>query len=238
MPEHGEKTRRCSAATITRCYSGDEMWRVDCSTSRARRCAAPDTGRSSWSVLVILVGVFALFSLPAACGGPTFIVQQYEGSPRPRDAVAIVRLNGDDPIQVLDIDRSPTNVRVGSGTRVHIEVLPGEHTVTVIDAEHPNGTSQFVRFRTEPGKLYRALWLMQANHTPGLSDLARVYEVDASSDTPLQDASIPWRSDDFTPAINALPMLDNLSRSPTVGRDGAAPSDAAPSDAAPSNRAK
>jgi hypothetical protein len=181
-------------------------------------------------VLVILVGVSVLASLPAACGGPTFIVQQYEGAPRSRDAVAIIRLNGDDPIQVLDIDRSPVNVRVGSGTRMHIEVLPGEHTVTVVDAEHPDGTSQFVRFRTEPAKLYRALWLRQADRTPGLSDLARVYEMDASSDTPIRDASIPWRSDDFIPAINALPMPDNRSRSPTVDRDGAAPSDAAPSN--------
>ena len=65
--------------------------------------------------------------------------------------MAIIRLNGGDPIEVLDIDHSPTNVRVGSGTRVHVKVLPGEHTVTVIDAEHPDGTAQFVRFRTEPG---------------------------------------------------------------------------------------
>jgi hypothetical protein len=106
---------------------------------------------------------------------------------------------------------------------MHVEVLPGEHTVTVIDAEHPDGTCQFVRFRTEPGKLYRALWHMHTDRAPGLSDLARVYEVDASSDKPIRDTSIPWRSDDFPPAINALPMPDNLSRSPILGRDAAAP---------------
>src|SRR5690349_17212926 len=87
-----------------------------------------------------------------ACGGPTFIVQQYSGPPQPREMIAIVRLNGGGP-RVVALDRDALVVPE-KGTRFHVEVMPGVHELEVDD---PNlGIAGLgLRFMAEPNKVYR-----------------------------------------------------------------------------------
>ena len=130
------------------------------------------------------MGLAWLGVLLACCMGPTFVVQQYAGPPRPRDAIAIVRVNGDGP-RLTTLDRDPL-LTPEKDSRFHIEVLPGVHEIEVDDPQLGfNGGS--VRFVTEPGKVYRVVVrsaLLGRGGAPGF--VAQVFEVDRASDAELQ----------------------------------------------------
>src|SRR4051794_33164999 len=97
---------------------------------------------------------FEWLALFVACGGPTFVVQQYPGPPRPRDSIAIVRLNGGGP-RVVALDRESLVVPE-RGTRFHVELLPGAHELEIDD---PNlGIAGLgIRFLAEPERVYRVV---------------------------------------------------------------------------------
>src|SRR5689334_7599490 len=116
-----------------------------------RPCDGPRTlgmGRRNggWGALACVGALFV------CCVGPTYVVQQYAGPARPRESIAVFRVNGSGPrVATLDDGRL---VIPEKDTRFHIEVLPGVHEVEV---EDPNLglTASRVRFVAEANKVYR-----------------------------------------------------------------------------------
>ena len=62
--------------------------------------------------------------------GPTFIVQQYNGPPRARETIATLRVNGAETVRLLFLDEEDVAAPIVSDGRLHIELLPGKHTLT------------------------------------------------------------------------------------------------------------
>jgi hypothetical protein len=108
------------------------------------------------------------------------VVSQYAGPPRPRETIAILRTEGGSPVQPISVDGDPL-APVDDDVRLHIEVLPGEHSVAVANLALPDQPAQRVRFFAEAGKLYVAAWT-------GASP--RIFEIDHSSGAMLRDASV------------------------------------------------
>ena len=130
-------------------------------------------------------GFVWLVVLLVCCGGPTFVVQQYAGPQRPRETIAVVRLNGGGP-RLATLDREPLVVPE-RGTRFHIEVVPGVHEIEV---EDPNlRYSGVVRFVAEPDKVYRVVvGPALVPNAAGPVWVATAYEVDRASDAELRPA--------------------------------------------------
>jgi hypothetical protein len=124
----------------------------------------------------------------AGCGTVTYVLQEYGGEPRSADSVAIVRITSRDPLHVSSVDGDPLDVRLDPDTRVHVEMLPGEHVLGVYrpDAEIP--IEQKVRFLASPGRTYA---VVMAEAPPGSATpwTGRVYEIDRSSGTRIHDAT-------------------------------------------------
>lgn len=142
-------------------------------------------------------GFFALgvALLVTACGGPTFVAQRYDGPQRPRESIAIVRLNANDDARLATLDGEKLPLHLESDVRVHIEVLPGEHEALVLNAQQRNAPAQRVRFVTRAGRVYRATLSTPAGAPVGLTGepqwVPRVYEVDRDGDELLADVTVP-----------------------------------------------
>jgi hypothetical protein len=121
-----------------------------------------------------------------ACSGPTYVAQQYDGDPRPREAIAVVRVNAKDPVLLDSLDGEAIAVRLPEDSRLHVEVLPGPHRVGVANALDPNAPADLVFFVAEANKVYRPVLL--ADPPPAR---ARVYEVDRDSDALVRDVTAP-----------------------------------------------
>lgn len=135
----------------------------------------------------------------AACGGPTFIVQQYSGPVRDPDSIAVLRVNGDGNVVLISLDGEPVRTRVAEDARLHVEMLPGPHSLAIADladSARPLGRARFV---AEPGRVYRPVF---ASVGPGG---ARVMEVDASSDAPLRDVTVSAPEPDEPAPSRPLP---------------------------------
>ena len=130
----------------------------------------------------------------------TFIVQQYDGTPRPPSAIAIVRIDSHSP-DVTAVDDQPLRVALEPPNRIHVEVLPGPHEVDVEVTEPEIGLRHVlpVRFLAEGGKVYRVEVLAVASSATGGAAAAgprwdaRAYEVDRGSDAKIAVAA-PWPS--------------------------------------------
>jgi hypothetical protein len=161
------------------------------------------------------------------------VVQQYAGAPRAAETIAIIRVDGSGRVQLLSLDGEATDARVTSDARLHIEILPGYHTVWVqglTDAAQP------LTFRAEAGKVYRVEFVSDAT-TLALSP--RVYEVDRSSNTLKADVTVR-----AAPSTEAEPqqrprtappkapvIVEQSSASPAPADAGSPPADAgAPAD--------
>ena len=92
-------------------------------------------------------------TLLVACMGPTFIVQQYGGPPRPRESIAILRVNGAEPVRLLFLDDEDIAAPVASDSRLHIEVLPGRHTLTARNGDERTAPTGTFAFLAEAGKV-------------------------------------------------------------------------------------
>jgi hypothetical protein len=139
-----------------------------------------------------------LFGLPASaiasCAGLTFVVQQYDGPPRPKESVAVIRVNGGSGPELVSIDGESMRVALEKGNRLHVEVLPGTHEAEV--AALGTGLSRAIplRFVAEPGKVYRfdLRPLETAATLPSEPEWeAFAYEVDRDSDAQLRIAARP-----------------------------------------------
>lgn len=132
----------------------------------------------------------------ASCGTPTFIVQQYTGPVRARESIAIIRVDGNGTVQLLSLDGEATDARVTPDARLHIEVLPGHHTLWVQSA---GGAvpAQAVAFRAEAGKLYRVEFVPAAASGP---TAPRIYEADPDSNRLEKDVTVVQPPPDAAPA--------------------------------------
>jgi hypothetical protein len=149
----------------------------------------------------------------------TIVMQHYDGPARPRNSVALIRINGGQPPEVVSVDDEP--LRVGStlepGNRLHVEVLPGVHDVEVeaIDAVTGLHTQIAVRFVAEPGRVYR-VDLVGAG-------AAQAYEVSRDTDAKLGiAAAAPSAIAPPRPTARVAPAVD--------GDAGVPPADANPED--------
>jgi hypothetical protein len=129
--------------------------------------------------LVLLLVALALFSLHA-CGGPTYVVEQYSGPRRSADSIAILRFGGTDDARLVVIDGERADVTIAEDARLHVEVLPGEHRLGVISRGDPYGPLQRVAFVAEAGKVYRVVFQ---------NGVAKAYEIDSGSDALVRDVT-------------------------------------------------
>ena len=127
-------------------------------------------------------GVLAIAGLVGGCMGPTFIVQQYPGAVRPSSSIAILRVNGKDPVRLLTLDDEDVAAPVTEDGRLHIEVLPGRHRLSVKNAAIPSDPAAPLAVEVEAGKVYRVAY----------SPEARIFEVDRDSDKALRDVTVTY----------------------------------------------
>ena len=124
-----------------------------------------------------------------ACGTATYIIQRYEGPPLPREQVAILRIVGDQQVPIVALDDESLGAPISDrNTRLHIELLPGMHQVTVTNPVQL-GRMQTLRFEAEAGKFYRVL-LGQALVRAATTLVPRVYEMGREGDDPVRDVTI------------------------------------------------
>ncbi len=161
-----------------------------------------------WVACLALASVAPL----AGCSrGMTFVMQHYDGPPRPKSSVAFIRVNagaGPDLVAV-DGEPLPTGQVLEPGNRLHIEVLPGAHQIDVEAADPITGLrrSMAVRFAAEPGKVYR-VELVAGPADPAQRDSTwqpEAYEVDRETDAKIRNATAAPAS---TPAHPAAPAVD------------------------------
>lgn len=118
-------------------------------------------------------------SLPAACAGPTFIVQQYAGPARPQESIATLRVNGADAVRLATLDNEDVTAPLVEDGRLHIELLPGRHAIAVRNAKAPDERPTSIVFEAAAGKVYRVAFTPEA----------RIYEVDRGTDAPGADVT-------------------------------------------------
>ncbi|MDB4933260.1 MAG: hypothetical protein JWP87_232 [Labilithrix sp.] len=87
-------------------------------------------------------------------------------------------MNGSDALRLITLDDEDISAPLEADSRLHIELLPGQHRVGV--ANGPNDPVVPVAFAAEPGKVYRVTFVGPAPH---------VFEVDRASDTPGRDVT-------------------------------------------------
>jgi hypothetical protein len=139
-----------------------------------------------------LGALLAFGALHSGCTGPTFIVQQYDGPPRPSETVAIIRIHGSQTVRLITLDGDDANAPIDDDVRLHIEVLPGKHTIGVADFAAPQQPVQRISFRADPGRVYRPVFVKPApGGPPGPLTLARMYEVGRDSDAYVRDVTLP-----------------------------------------------
>jgi hypothetical protein len=139
---------------------------------------------SAW--LLITCGGVAL----SACGVATFIVQQYEGEPLANDRIAILRVNGGDRVRLEELDGEVLAYELHErGSRVHIEMLPGEHELGLADG--PGLPLKRRRFVAEAGKVYRPMVFRNPIPRQRSADVwaVAIYEVDRDSDDIVREIS-------------------------------------------------
>jgi hypothetical protein len=158
----------------------------------------------------------------ASCGGPTYVIQQYGGAPRPRESVAVIRLDGSDAVQILSIDREQLPP-VERGVRILIELLPGKHEIAVAEPNGGLSAQLAVRFVAEAGRVYRVIVApsMAAGATGAY--VARVHEIDPSSGALIRVVN----SSASTAARAERPRADGAAPVPSDGGSGAQAFDAA-----------
>lgn len=192
-------------------------------------------------VVFVLSGALSA-GLAQGCGPATFTVQQYDGPVRSREAIAVLRVNGKEPVQLQTLDGEDAAVRVPEDARLHIEILPGKHTIGVVSEFDTHRLPLEVAFNAEPGKVYRPVLVQERrqNYYGARLDVPRVYEVDAESDALLRDVTLvdappapPPPPEPAPSAPEPPPAPEPTPAEPAPDPDaGAAPeSDAGPSDA-------
>lgn len=151
---------------------------------------APVIGRFRASWLAVLLGVSSGLG---GCVVSTLVVRQYAGPERPEEQTAILRVRGTDEARIIALDDQQLEAEVARDTRLHIEVLPGYHTVGVFNPRARLGRSRVLGFEAKGGKVYRVVTAPVPEQGP--ADLAPggwvavVFEVDAKTDEAVADVT-------------------------------------------------
>ncbi|HVH48000.1 MAG TPA: hypothetical protein VM925_36950 [Labilithrix sp.] len=148
--------------------------------------------------------------------GPTFVVQQYGGPPRPRGTIAVLRVNGKEPTRLLVLDDQDVAAPIVEDGRLHIEVLPGSHTVVAANASAPKTRYSPMTFDAAPGRVYRVTF------PAGPTGEARVYEVGRQDDMLIRDVT-----KDITKTEDASPHPRSAADASAPEGDAGAPSEPA-----------
>ncbi len=152
------------------------------------------------------------------CGGVvTFVWQQYEGAPLPKERVAILRQNGESTTVLVAVDGKSVLAPLESQNRLHVELLPGIHEVDVAAPSLGLGRPIVVRLLAGAGKVYRievtgapapqaAPESGEPRFEGGGEWAAHAYEVDRETDAPrgVADAPAP-AAPGARPALEAGP---------------------------------
>ncbi len=131
---------------------------------------------------LLLAALVTIAAVLAACVGPTFVVQQYGGPARPRETIAILRVNGSEPVRLLVLDDEDVAAPIASDGRLHIELLPGRHTLTARNGDDPRAPSGSLAFEAKANEVYRVVFA---------GDEPRLFVVGRGSDKPAQDVTLP-----------------------------------------------
>lgn len=167
------------------------------------------------------------------CGTPTFIVQQYAGPARAAETIAILRVDGGGKVQLLSLDGEAADARVTPDARLHLELLPGTHTLWVQNLAE-EGPAHSVSFHAEASKVYRVEFVSAAFGGPAS---AHVYEVDRDSNALKADVTLapaaPPEQDAPKPRTKTPPARILEDSAPaSASSDAGAPLDPAePADA-------
>lgn len=166
----------------------------------------------------VILSLSLLFALLTACMGPTFIVQQYGGPARPRESIAILRVNGGDSVRLLFLDEEDVTAPLVSDGRLHIELLPGRHTLTARNGDDRTAPQGSLAFAAEPNKVYRVVFSGETAH---------VYEVDRESDKPGKDVT---SAPPEPPPVKLPPVAPAPSAEPPASSSPAPAPSATPTD--------
>lgn len=168
-----------------------------------------------------MIALTAVLGL-VACPGPTFIVQQYPGAQRASDTIAVLRVNGGDSVRLVSLDEEDVSAPVVSDGRLHIEMLPARHTVTVVDVSAKSERAPPLAFDAEAGKVYRVAFV-RPDHS------AHVFEVDRGNDAIVRDVTLPASEPLPRPGSYRLPKIGPASAGdPSSALPGAAPDASTP----------
>lgn len=149
-----------------------------------------------YAVRALLVFLVAFVLGGVACMGPTFIVQQYAGPQRPRETIATLRVNGADSVRLLFLDDEDVATPIVSDGRLHIELLPGKHTLTARNGDDRSAPTESFTFAAEAGKIYRVVFTGETGH---------VYEVERESDKPVKEITAPPAASAVSPSPTGSP---------------------------------
>lgn len=154
--------------------------------------------------------------LALGCGGPTFILQQYDGPPRSAESIAVLRFEGQGSVDLVSIDGSIADAHVPDDARLHVEVLPGRHVLGVANRAAPNDPPRRVLFVAEAGRYYQVAFLAPpANEwVPSV----HVFEIDRRSGAQLRDVTYtaPPRTPSVPPPPPAVPPEPAAPAAPAV----------------------
>jgi hypothetical protein len=130
--------------------------------------------------------LLALLLANSYCTPPTFVVQQYAGPARAAETIAILRVDGSGNVQLLSLDGEAADARVTPDARLHVELLPGVHTVWVQSLSQ-GGQARSLSFRAEANKVYRVEFVVSAGDG---STQPRAFEVDRDSNALKSDVTL------------------------------------------------
>jgi hypothetical protein len=207
--------------------------------ARPRFFAATRRVRKTTAAWSLLLGIAAA-GLPG-CGVATFIVQQYDGAPIAEERIAILRVNGDEHLRLEELDGEVLAYEVEDPrSRVHIEMLPGEHELGLVDGHGVPLKRR--RFVAEPGKVYRPMVYRHSSPSgqPSGDWSVAIYEVDRGSDAIIREisqvplsgsspATVPSRPESATPAAaTSIATSEPGTIAPTTDDGATAPSNVTP----------
>lgn len=168
-----------------------------------------------WRLRQALLLVVCVMLALAGCMGPTFIVQQYRGDVRPPETIAVLRVNGSEPVRLLLLDNEDVSAPLESDSRLHIEMLPAKHSVIVGNAKAPAERYLPVSWQAEAGKVYRVMFVASAGPEGGV--VPHVFEVDRAKDSSVRDVTLT------APASFEAPKTPPTMRPPPPSDEDAGP---------------
>jgi hypothetical protein len=185
-----------------------------------------------------LLTTFAL-TLCFACTPQTYVIQQYEGPVRPEESIAILRINGAEPVRVVTLDGEYADPKLEPDTRLHIEVVPGSHELEIRTRDDDSSASDYrprisrtVKFEAAAGRVYRVVLEPVQTSVAGATATRsepKVFEVERGSDKKVRDVTVfvkpeaarAPRSSDWLPPYLAPPPIIAPPAKPSSEPEGA-----------------